>query len=143
MTSFKRTLRPLEQSVLFEIGVESDPTRVALPTRVAERPTKKARDRRDVFNGRLLDGLTLVGPHDIPKIDACSLVPERLIAFTEASKMGQPDPQAWVHAYEDDSGSLQSRVAGSRATLCSRITRWQVLNVWALLLGHKEPSCGR
>jgi hypothetical protein len=102
MTSFKRTLRPLEQSVLFEIGVESDPTRVALPTRVAERPTKKARDRRDVFNGRLLDGLTLVGPHDIPKIDACSLVPERLIAFTEASKMGQPDPQAWVHAYEDD-----------------------------------------
>lgn len=102
MTSFKRTLRPLEQSVLFEIGVESDPTRVALPTRVAERPTKKARDRRDVFNGRLLDGLTLVGPHDIPKIDACSLVPERLIAFTEASKMGQPDPQAWVHAHEDD-----------------------------------------
>ena len=28
-------------------------------------------------------------------------MPERLIAFTEASSTGKPDPQAWVHGYED------------------------------------------
>lgn len=102
MTSFKRTLRPPEQAALFEIGVGSIPARVAISTQLADRPTKKNRDRRDVFNGRLLHGLTLVRPHDIPKIYACSLVPERLIAFSEASRMGKPDPRAWVHGYEDD-----------------------------------------
>ncbi len=65
MTSFKRTPAPLEQSVLFEIGVESNLARVALPTQLIA--LRRRRDRRDVFNGRLLDGLTLVGLHDIPE----------------------------------------------------------------------------
>ncbi|MGB7964113.1 MAG: DUF4417 domain-containing protein [Propionicimonas sp.] len=66
-------------------------------------PPLSTRDRRDVINGRLLDGLTLVGYYEIPKTLKCTEVPERLVAFTEAvSKKNEPDPDAWVHFYEDD-----------------------------------------
>jgi hypothetical protein len=61
-----------------------------------------SRDRRDVFNGRLLEGLTLVGWHQIPKINPCAMVPDRLVALSEAVRMNEADPQAWVHSYEDD-----------------------------------------
>lgn len=44
----------------------------------------------------------MVGPYDIPKIKRCTLVPDRLIAFSEAVAMRKPDPLAWVHGYEDD-----------------------------------------
>lgn len=60
-------------------------------------------DRRRATSARLLDGLTLVGPYDIPKIENCDLVPDRLVAFSEAmSKSTKPDHAAWVHFYEDD-----------------------------------------
>lgn len=65
-------------------------------------PSVIRRDRRDVFNARLLDGLTLVGPYDIPKLEPCSQVPNTLIAFSEARALHTPDPDAWVHFYEDD-----------------------------------------
>lgn len=59
------------------------------------------RDLRDTFNARLLKGLTLVGPYDIPRIEASQQVPGSLIAFSEAMA-STPDGRAWVHFYEDD-----------------------------------------
>lgn len=60
------------------------------------------RDRRDVFNARLVDGLTLVGPYEIPRINPCTLVPKALMAFSEISACRRPDKDVWVHFYEDD-----------------------------------------
>lgn len=100
MTSFKCTLPPPDQAALFKLGSNDAAASLGLTTRVIDR--QQTRDRRDVFNGRLLEGLTLVGPYDIPKIEPCSLIPDRLIAFSEAARMSEPDPQAWVHGYEDD-----------------------------------------
>lgn len=59
-------------------------------------------DFRDVFNGRLLEGLTVVGPFEIPRIEPCTLVPDKLVVFSEAMSAKRPDPDAWVHFYEDD-----------------------------------------
>ena len=98
MTSIKRTLPPPEQPALS--------TRVS---RISEARTPcvspegtPSRDRRDVFNGRLLEGLTLVGWHQIPKINPCAMVPDRFVALSEAVRMNEADPKAWVHSYEDD-----------------------------------------
>lgn len=102
MTSLKRTLPVADNPALFQIGHRDSPSTKEPVTRKVRHEAAHRRDRRDVFNGRLLAGLTLVGPHEIPKLNPCTLVPDRLIAFSEAVGMRQPDPQAWVHGYEDD-----------------------------------------
>ena len=71
-------------------------------TRHLEMLQELPRDYRDVFNGRLLEGLTVVGPYEIPKIEPCALVPEELVAFSEAMSTTTTNPNAWVHWYEDD-----------------------------------------
>lgn len=63
---------------------------------------KRCRDRRDVFNGRLLRDLTLMGPFHIPGIRPCQLVPATLLAFSEAMSLPAAAPDAWVHFFEDD-----------------------------------------
>lgn len=101
MTSLRRTI-PSDQPTLFQID-PIDTYEHREMSAPAEDPAPTVRhDRPDVFNGRLLAGLTLVGPHEIPKVDPCGLVPDRLIAFSEAVGMSKPDPRAWVHSYEDD-----------------------------------------
>lgn len=103
MTSAKRTLPPPAQPALFPLEAKQFPRqRISWATFMDESAGSALRDRRDVFNGRLVKGLTLVGHYEIPKIEACTLVPDRLIAFSEAVGMGEPDPTAWVHGYEDD-----------------------------------------
>lgn len=103
MTSSKRTLPPPEQPALFPLRTQQPLLPVnSSAARIADRMVVAPRDRRDVFNGRLIEGLTLVGLYGIPKIEACTLVPDRLIAFSEAVGKRGPDPMAWVHGYEDD-----------------------------------------
>lgn len=103
MTSVKRTLPPPAQPALFPLETQEFPRpRIPQATCITEPVGDAQRDRRDVFNGRLIKGLTLVRHYEIPKIDACTLVPDRLIAFSEAVGMEKPDPTAWVHHYEDD-----------------------------------------
>ena len=103
MTSLKRTLPPPEQPALFPLWNQQSSLPENSPnTRVTDRAGDAPRDRRDVFNGRLIEGLTLVGLYEIPKINPCTLVPDRLIAFSEAVRMPEPDPTAWIHSYEDD-----------------------------------------
>lgn len=103
MTSVKHTLSPPAQPALFPLEAQDLPRqRIPQATCITELIGNAPRDRRDVFNGRLIKGLTLVGHYEIPKIEACTLVPDRLIAFSEAVGMGEPDPTAWVHSYEDD-----------------------------------------
>ena len=70
--------------------------------RVVETSELARRDKRDVFNGRLLSGLTVVGYYGIPQIQSSDLVPDKLISFSEAMAARQVDPEAWVHFYEDD-----------------------------------------
>lgn len=103
MTSVKHTLPPSPQPALFPLEAQ-EVSQHGIPqkTRVVGLIANAPRDRRDVFNGRLVKGLTLVGHYEIPKIEACTLVPDRLIAFSEAVRSGKPDPTAWVHGYEDD-----------------------------------------
>ena len=101
MTSVRRTLTPPTQTVIplpHELTAE-----VTYSERDADTHAPTNRDLRDVFNGRLLTGLTIVRPYDIPKIQPSTLVPGQLIVFSEAvRKNKQPDPTAWVHFYEDD-----------------------------------------
>ncbi len=103
MTSVKRTLPPPEQPALFPLASQEfrKPKTMSEPSGVSPEGTP-SRDRRDVFNGRLLEGLTLVGWHQIPKINPCAMVPDRLVALSEAVRMNEADPTAWVHSYEDD-----------------------------------------
>lgn len=102
VTSVKQALRAANHPALFAIGPSDSGAPGTAVTQIDNDVQSARRDRRDVFNGRLLSGLTLVGPYEIPKIHACTLVPDRLIAFSEALGMSRPDPQAWVHGYEDD-----------------------------------------
>ena len=94
VSSPRRTLPPVDQFPLF---VDERDTPLTFTTRAAS-----TRDVRDTFNGRLLKGLTLVGPYDIPKIEPCQIVPGSLVAFSEAMAMSSADQRAWVHFYEDD-----------------------------------------
>jgi hypothetical protein len=101
MTSLRRTLPPDDQLGLFDLAAEvGGPARGLAVRTIDSCPARK--DRHDVFNARLLKGLTVVGPYDIPRIEPCQLVPAKLIAFSEAMSMPYPDPDAWVHFYEDD-----------------------------------------
>lgn len=103
MTSLKRTLRPSEELTLFPIEIAGRSSRASFDEFPAVVPPATVRDRRDVMNGRLLEGLTIVGYFGIPRILGCDEIPEKLVAFSEAvSKSRQPDPEAWVHFYEDD-----------------------------------------
>jgi hypothetical protein len=94
VSSHRTTLSPVDQLALF--AAERD----ALPRFRARAAT--GRDLRDTFNGRLLKGVTLVGPYDIPRIEGSQFVPGSLMAFSEAMAMSRPDARAWVHFYEDD-----------------------------------------
>lgn len=58
--------------------------------------------RRSGENWELLEGLTLVGPYGIPKLEACHSVPDRLVAFSETSVFSGSTEGTWVHFYEDD-----------------------------------------
>lgn len=101
MTSQKRTLAPPAQFALpFRHPVRADLPFIERDSDEVQAPD---RDPRDVFNGRLLTGLTIVSPYDIPKIEPCVLIPERLVSFSEAVRKNKEfDPTAWVHFYEDD-----------------------------------------
>jgi hypothetical protein len=102
MTSTRATLPPNDQLPLFDLAWPRDEYPDPVKSRRFRVASSSRQDRRDVFNARLLDGLTLVGPYEIPQIDRCTEVPEKLIPFSEASARRKPDPNAWVHFYEDD-----------------------------------------
>lgn len=99
--SHRQTLSPAPQLVLF-----TDMPNLVHPSDHVRDPAiapKTPRDRRDIFGGKHRDGLTEVGFYDIPAVAPCTLVPERMIAFSEAvARRTKPDPVAWVHFYEDD-----------------------------------------
>jgi len=100
MTSPRRTMEPPAQTAI--PFVQGSGLGLVFEERDAGDLLPVNRDPRDVSNWRLLQGLTVVSPYDIPKIQACTLVPERLISFSEAMRMQRPDATAWVHFYEDD-----------------------------------------
>jgi len=102
MTSTRATLSPHGQLPLFDLVWPQVEYVAPMASRTVNVVSSSRRDRRDVFNARLLDGLTLVGPYEIPRIDLCTEVPEKLIPFSEASACGKPERNAWVHFYEDD-----------------------------------------
>ena len=102
MTSPRAALPGGDQLPLFDLVWPMNLGTAPPTTRRATAPSGPLRDRRDVFNARLLDGLTLVGPYEIPRIEPCTQVTSSLICFSEASALRVPDPDAWVHFYEDD-----------------------------------------
>jgi hypothetical protein len=102
VTSTRTTLPGSDQLPLFDLQWPSEDSTVPKEARHARLVTDPGRDRQDVFNARLLAGLTLVGPYEIPKIDPCTQVPDSLISFSEARALRRPDPEIWVHFYEDD-----------------------------------------
>ena len=102
MTSLRRTLPPRDQLSLFASSELDKGREVVFEELVVETSELARRDKHDVFNGRLLDGLKVVGYYGIPQIQACALVPHKLISFSEAMAAREVDPEAWVHFYEDD-----------------------------------------
>lgn len=94
VSSQGRALPPVDQLALFSAERDARPQFL---TRAAN-----SRELLDTFNGRLLKGLTLVGPYDIPRIESSQLLPGSLVAFSEAMAMSSVDARAWVHFYEDD-----------------------------------------
>jgi len=102
MTSTRTTLPGSDQLPLFDLQWPREGSTAPKEARPAVLVEGPGRDRRDVFNGRLLAGLTLVGPYEIPKIDPCMRVPDSLISFSEANALRKPDLETWVHFYEDD-----------------------------------------
>lgn len=102
MTSLRRTLTSTDEMTLFRMDFAWHTEPASSDESPAPAPGH-GRDRRDVINGRLLDGLTTVGYYGIPKILGSDALPESLIAFSEAaSARRDPDKDAWVHFYEDD-----------------------------------------
>lgn len=94
MVSHRQTLGPAPQLTLF-----TESSSISQPAIAQNAP----RDRRDIFGGKRRNGMTEVGFYDIPAVAPNSLVPERMIAFSEAvASRSNPDPLAWVHFYEDD-----------------------------------------
>lgn len=102
MTSTRATLPGSHQLPLFDLQWPCEAGTAPKEARRTGPSEVPGRERRDVFRGRLLAGLTLVGPYEIPKIDPCAQVPDKLISFSEANALRKPDPQTWVHFYEDD-----------------------------------------
>lgn len=102
MTSFRTALPPANQPPLFHVDSTRARTTSSKTTRRIEDSGPRAHDRRDVFNARLLSGVTLVGPYDIPRIEPCALVPKALVAFSDAMAKATRDADAWIHFYEDD-----------------------------------------
>ena len=102
MRSTRTTLPFSDQLPLFDLQWSREDRTDPKEARHASLVADSGRDRQDVFNARLLAGLTLVGPYEIPKIDPCTHVPDNLISFSEASALRSPDPETWVHFYEDD-----------------------------------------
>ena len=102
MTSHRRTLVPPDELTLFPMDITWPREPFVLDETPATVPPP-GRDRRDVFNARLLTGLKTVGYYGIPKMLATTSAPERLVAFSEAvSRKALPNKGAWVHFYEDD-----------------------------------------
>lgn len=102
MTSPRVTLGDSYQPPLFDLHWQIS-FNTTVPT--ANTPVGKRSDwhlRQDIFNGRLLEGATLVDPYGIPLIQPCSAVPGHLIAFSEAKALTTPNADAWVHFYEHD-----------------------------------------
>ena len=98
MTSFKPEAERDVQSALFPMSVlMNDAPKVTQRTL-----QKRSQGYKDTFNGRLLKGLTLARPYDIPILEPCRTVPSKLVAFSEAVRAGRQDADAWVHFYEDD-----------------------------------------
>lgn len=89
MVSHRQTLSPAPQLMLF-----TELSTIAQPAIAQNAP----RDRRDIFGGKRRNGMTEVGFYDIPAVAPNSLVPERMVAFSEAvASRRKPDPLAWVH----------------------------------------------
>lgn len=102
MTSTRSSLPGSDQLPLFDLQWPRQDSATPKEARHVGPVTYPGRDRRDVFNARLLAGLTLVGPYEIPKIHPCTGVPNNLISFSESNALRKPDPDTWVHFYEDD-----------------------------------------
>lgn len=98
MASSRHTLPPSEKLPLFSIS----PIPSIAPDFVAESAPLLPDRRKDVLNGRLLKGLTVVRPYGIPLIEPCTAVPGQVTAFSEALALRNPDPEVWVHFFEDD-----------------------------------------
>ncbi len=99
MTSRRRTVPSPSQGFLFPSPIGPQSANSALE---GAAPESAARDYRDTFNGRLLKDLTLMTPHDIPRINPSTLVPDRLIPFSETKRRRHGQPKTCVHFYEDD-----------------------------------------
>lgn len=104
MTSHRNTLPPAGQGGLFDVVEFEGNHWSSVGSQIGIGLARgRLLDRRRTSSARLLDGLTLVAPYDIPRIKPCDLVPDRLVAFSEAMSMSTtPDHRAWVHFYEDD-----------------------------------------
>ena len=57
---------------------------------------------RDVFHAWMLDGATYAGPLDMPKLAPVHVVPNRLVAFSDAMDSKWNDYNCFVHFFEDD-----------------------------------------
>ncbi len=55
---------------------------------------------RDVFNAFLVSNAKYAGEFEIPCIEPCKEIPERMIVFSKA--IANKDYEQWVHFYEDD-----------------------------------------
>ena len=64
--------------------------------------TRKSHSRRDVFHAWLVEGAEFVGAYDIPALKPVDARPERLVPFSKAMGAARPDPETFVHFYEDD-----------------------------------------
>jgi len=102
MTSVRLTLDSPAQLTLFTAESWSTATSKLGSTFSQAASTPEPQSRKDVFKSHLLKGVTLIRPYDIPRIEACTDVPDRLISFSEAMLLRKPDFGAWVHWFEDD-----------------------------------------
>lgn len=86
-----------------EVGLFQHPTHpAARRARSRQQCTTSTHDRRDVFNGHLLQGATLVEPYGIPLMTPCLSSPESLTTFSETSPSRPTDPGTFVHFFEED-----------------------------------------
>jgi len=60
----------------------------------------KPKDRRDVWNAGLLDGCRFDGKYEMPMLPKCSIVPDKLTAFSDA-KIDKADG-SFIHTFQDD-----------------------------------------
>lgn len=68
----------------------------------ASQRVKPERHARDVFHAWMLEGAKYAGPLDMPVLQKINVVPNRLVAFSDAMSRTWEDFDCWVHFFEDD-----------------------------------------